>query len=118
MRLTAEFDSVNSADLAAAAIRKSISPFSDISVRENRTQKEYTSDKSMRVFNSFNPSVNQYIYSMPVSTGGIYSNTINSLTESDNRSGAVLSVTCRTEDEKKASSVIINHGGHDIFVSQ
>ncbi len=118
MKLTAEFDSVNSADLAAAAIRKRISPFSDISVKEKRAAKEYTSNKSMRIFSSFNPSVNQYTYSLPVSTMGSYSNTINSLNETDMDSGAVLSVICRREDEKNTSGVIISHGGHDISITQ
>lgn len=117
MKFTAEFDSVNSADLAAAAIRQNISSFYDISVTENRSRKSYTANKNLHSFSSYNPSVSQYIFSFPVSTDGIYSNTIEDMNETELRSDATLQVICRGNDRKKISAIIIGYGGREISLT-
>lgn len=114
MKLTAVFDSVNSADLAAADIRKNVSLFSDICITEKRPYKSFTSDRSLRTFCSYNPSLNQHIYSLPVSTSGIYSNTINDMNETDLRTEATLDVIFKENDRKKISGIVICHGGREI----
>lgn len=113
MRLTAEFDSVNSADHAASAIRKNISVFSDISINP-KYSKSFVSYKKTGVFSSFNPSVNQHIYSFPVTTSGIYSPSSDSINETDLRTDATLEVICGSSDRKTISGIITNCGGREI----
>ncbi|MGN0608479.1 MAG: hypothetical protein ACI4J6_04695 [Oscillospiraceae bacterium] len=110
MKITAEFDSVNSADMAAAAIRQQVSPFSDIKVTEYRSQKNFTSNKGMLVFSSNNPSYNPGYNSFPV----VFSNTADDFNETDLRSGAVLEATFIKEEERRISNIIVNHGGREI----
>lgn len=114
MRLTAVFDSVNSADLAAAAIRKNISSFHDISINEARNNKTYTVNKEMYAFSSYNPSINQYTFSLPVSTRGIYSNTFEDMNETDMRTDTTMEVICHKDDRKKISGIIVGMGGREI----
>ena len=111
MKITAEFDSVNSADMAAAAIRQQICPFSDIKVTEYRSKKNFTSNKGMLVFSSNNPSYNPGYNTFPV----VFSNnTADDFNETDLRSGAVLEATFIKEDERRISNIIVNHGGREI----
>ena len=113
MKLTAEFDSVNSADHAASAIRKNISVFSDISINP-KYNKSFVTYKRTGIFSSFNPSVNQHIYSFPVSTNGVYSDSLERVNETDLRTDAILEVTCCTTDQKAISGIITNCGGREI----
>lgn len=114
MKITAEFDSVNSADMAAAAIRQQISPFSDIKVTEYRSEKNLTANKGMLAFSSYNPSYSPGFYSFPVAVNGTFSNTADDFNETDLRSGAVLEATFIKDDERRVSNIIVSHGGREI----
>ncbi|MCD7731303.1 MAG: hypothetical protein LUI05_07400 [Oscillospiraceae bacterium] len=112
MKITAEFDSINSADIAAAAIRKQISPFSDISTSEINSHKKQNIDGNILLFGNYNMPCGSYnTYSMPIITGDD-----NPFNETDLRSAASLEVVCRREDEINVSGIIINHGGYKIKV--
>lgn len=110
MKITAEFDSVNSADMAAAAIRQQISPFSDIKVTEYRSEKTLVPNKNTFVFFSYNSSNSPGYNAFPV----VISNTVDDFNETDLRSGAVLEATFIKEDERRVSSIIVNRGGREI----
>lgn len=114
MKLTAEFDSVNSADHAASAIRKNISVFSDISINPKYNDKSFITYKKTGIFSSFNPSVNQHIYSFPVTTNGVYSVSADFINETDLRTDTTLEVICGSNDRKAISGIITNCGGREI----
>lgn len=118
MKYTAEFDSINSADICAAALKKYISSFSDISVydelKANRNDNSESDLIGYTVINGLNYGINT-----PQLSGSaiITGNDNRNLHESDFRSHPVLEVTCRKEDAKTVSRIIIGHGGRNIHVS-
>lgn len=112
MKFTAEFDSVNSADIAASAIRSKISDFSSVTVHGRDTD-AYRESKMM-LFPSFNPSNSDPMYAMPVTMNGEYRNE----NEVSQRSHTTLEVICRNNDSKAVSAMIIGYGGRNITVSK
>lgn len=104
MKITAEFDSVNSADLAAANIRRTISPFSDIRVLQKRNSTSLHFSGLTAAFGNGNPAIGPNMYTFPVpATNGI---DMNGQTEK-----VTLEVICTKEDRKKVSGIIVNSGG-------
>jgi hypothetical protein len=98
--------------MAAAAIRHELSPFADIKVTSKRCERQHTSDKGLLAFGSFNPSCGSQIYSFPVSTCGVYSDTTDYADETTLCNEAILEVNCTNEDKGKVSRIIISHGGN------
>ena len=76
--------------------------------------KTYTVNKEMYAFSSYNPSINQYTFSLPVSTRGIYSNTFEDMNETDMRTDTTMEVICHKDDRKKISGIIVGMGGREI----
>ncbi|MGN0554064.1 MAG: hypothetical protein ACI4I1_11810 [Oscillospiraceae bacterium] len=111
MKITAEFDSVNSADLAAANIRRTVSPFSDIKVLQKHNQTSMSFGGLTAAFGNGNPSIgpNMYTYPIPYTA-----NNQNDISESYLQNKVTLEVICRKEDRKKVSGIIINSGGFEI----
>ncbi len=111
MKITAEFDSVNSADLAAASIRRTISPFSDIKVLQNHNKTTMSFGGLTAAFGNGNPSIGPNMYTCPIPyTAGNHIDT----SESFLQNNVILEVICRKEDRKKVSGIIVNSGGYGI----
>ncbi len=113
MKFTAEFDSVNSADMAAAAIRKNISSFSDIRVIEGNSRKKLADKVNFMMFGAYNGS---QIYP-PVYSSRILSDDFTENNETDLRSRVTLEVVCRSEDKKNVSRLIVGYGGRDLNIN-
>ncbi|MCH5350073.1 MAG: hypothetical protein J1E40_12170 [Oscillospiraceae bacterium] len=111
MKITAHFDSPDSADFAAGALRNVLSPLSAI---ETKNLPYKRSADSMNVFAAYNTVSTTPTYSMP-----LYNPTGNrfiSSREQDMIGGTehILQVICRNEEAHIASQIIINHGGRNI----
>lgn len=117
MKFSAEFDSVNSADIAAAAIKKQISSFSDMKVSEKLMHKPRASHSGMIIFNSFNPVTPAQAYTPPVSIDGLFYNMYEYDRETDLRSHPTLEITCREDDAAAVSRMLIGYGGRNIHKS-
>lgn len=108
MKITAEFDSVNSADIAAANIHKTISPFSDIRVLQKRNSTSMHFSGLTAAFGNGNPAIGPNMYTFPIPS------TENNLDISDRQEKVTLEVVCTKEDRKKVSGIIINSGGYGL----
>lgn len=111
MKITAEFDSVSSADLAAASIRKSISPFSDIKISNMNHHSEISFNHLTAAFGNGNPAIGPNMYTCPLPYTSLNTQEIDTEQE-HNR--VILEVICTADDRKKVSSIIINGGGYEI----
>lgn len=107
MKITAEFDSVNSADLAAANIRRTISPFSDIRVLQKQNSHSMHFSGLTAVFGNGNPAIGPNMYTFPIPASNV-------LDQEDHQNKATLEVICVKEDRKKVSGTILSCGGHDL----
>lgn len=114
MKFTAEFDSVNSADIAASAIRRCISDFSDICVSDEHAKQKIRSD--LFLFPAYNPSYSDPMYTAPIFVSDRFEP--NSRNEVSLRHHPTLEVICRNESSKSVSSLIIGYGGRNITVSE
>ena len=110
MKIIAHFDSPDSADFAAGALKNALSPLASVETKDYSEQ-NYTNKTNTVV--AFNTTTSNPTYSMPFSysirngEGGSFENDYIS-------SKHVLEVVCRSEDAAKASRIIIGHGGRDI----
>lgn len=110
MKIIAHFDSADSADFAAGALKNALSPLSTIETKEYFPPHNSV---GMNGFAAFNTNTNTPTYSAPF----VYSR---NAVDYDSRetdyvaSKHVLEVVCRSEDAAKASRIIIGHGGRDI----
>lgn len=111
MKITAEFNSINSADLAAAGIRKCISPFSDIKVTNHNFFSEISFNRLTAAFGNGNPAIGPNMYTYPLPYTSLNSQNIDT---EQKHNKVILEVICTAEDRKKVSSIIINGGGYDI----
>lgn len=110
MKIIAHFDSPDSADFAAGALKNALSPLASIETKEYSEKKQ---TNKMNTIVAFNTTTNNPTYSMPLSypsrddESEVYENDYISAKH-------VLEVVCRSEDAAKASRIIIGHGGRDI----
>lgn len=111
MKITAHFDSPDSADFAAGALKRAVSPLSSIKISKSSPD----SDKiGMNIFSSYNPAVTTPTYSIPVYIPAAFSDN-NVQDHNDNiKNDYIIEVICRKEDYPAASKIIINHGGRNI----
>ena len=103
MKITAHFNSADSADFAAGAIRRTLSPHTKIETETTALIDDNTSINIFPVFNlaSFTPT-----YSIPVQTDNFHK--INS------NDDCILKVICRNEEAAEALRIIIGFGGRNI----
>lgn len=114
MKITASFDSPDSADFAAGALKRALSPLTQIETKNLNTRHSHN---NMNIFAAFNTASTTPTYSMPVYNPVFYPAFNKSDDEQEHyRSDTecVLEVTCRKEDESAASKIIISHGGRNI----
>ena len=110
MKITASFDSPDSADHAAGALKRALSPLALI---ETKNVGALYPPDNMNIFAAFNTAAPTPTYSMPIYDPTIYENSKN---RERNSLGTdyVLEVTCRREEESAASRIIIGYGGRNI----
>lgn len=110
MKIIAHFDSADSADFAAGALKNALSPLSSIETKEYFPPQNTV---GMSGYAAFNTNSNFPTYSVPF----VYTR---NAADYDSRetdyiaSKHVLEVVCRSEDAAKASRIIIGHGGRNI----
>ena len=103
MKITAHFNSPDSADFAAGAIKRALSPLTKIETESNSINDDNT---SINIFPVFNLSSITPTYSTPVHT--------NDLANNNSSDDCVLSVVCRKEEAAEAMRIIIGFGGRNI----
>ncbi|MCI7767279.1 MAG: hypothetical protein MSJ26_04765 [Oscillospiraceae bacterium] len=108
MRITAQFDTVDDAEFAAAAIKSLGEGVFDVSLTEHRKKVHRDGDFApMGFFTN-------------LSTGSFQPMTpaLSDVSYSDNSSGesvsAAVDVICRPSEARRVASAIMNRGGHDI----
>lgn len=107
MRISAQFDSVDSAEFAAAAIRNLGDGIFDVSLTEHRKKVHRDGDFApMGFFTNLNTGSFQPLTPY---TGGAFIE--NARTESVS---AAIDIICRPSDAKRVASAIMSRGGHDI----
>lgn len=110
MKIIAHFDSPDSADFAAGAVKNAISPLSSIETKEYSAQK---GKDIMNFFAAYNTTSASPTYSMPIFNPAAYADTdVNG--QDSSGGGHILEVVCRREDAAKASRIIIGYGGRNI----
>lgn len=110
MKIIAHFDSADSADFAAGALKNALSPLSSIETKEYFPPRNTI---GMNSFAAFNTNSGTPTYSAPLT----YSRNASDYDSRENdyiASKHILEVVCRSEDAAKASRIIIGHGGRDI----
>ncbi|MDE7303623.1 MAG: hypothetical protein K2N60_09945 [Oscillospiraceae bacterium] len=112
MKIIASFDSPDSADFAAGAVKRAISPLSTISTKER-----YPSygNIGLNVFSAYNVVSTTPTYSMPIYTPSEFSLSQDISRQADYlHNDHILEVVCRKEDYPVVSKIIIAHGGRNI----
>lgn len=107
MRITAQFDSVDSAEFAAASVRSLGEGVFDVSLTERRKKVHRDGDFApMGFFSNLNTSNFQPIAPL----AGIAS--VDS--ESSESVSAAVDIICRPSEAKRVVSALMNKGGQDI----
>ncbi|MDE5859819.1 MAG: hypothetical protein K2H23_05475, partial [Oscillospiraceae bacterium] len=110
MKIIAHFDSPDSADFAAGAVKNAISPLSSIETKDHSARKN---KDIMNLFTAYNTASTSPTYSMPMLSPAAFSASRGYNTDSSG-DDHVLEVVCRREDAAKASRIIIGYGGRNI----
>jgi hypothetical protein len=106
MKITAEFDSIDTADVVAASLRHQIAGMADIKV----TPPELTSHGEERFFYGFAPA-----YSNTVGGASFGMSTADNSVPPDSKSKSVrLQLICRKDDAALARRIMIGYGGRDL----
>ncbi|MDR0986720.1 MAG: hypothetical protein LBL98_03355 [Ruminococcus sp.] len=111
MKITAEFDSVDTADIVAASLRHQIAGMADIKV----LGPELTEHGTERVFQGFAPAYSNTVggASFGMSVGNSSDSRFG--TAPDSFSKAVrVQLICRKDDAQLAKRIMIGYGGRDL----
>lgn len=111
MKIIAHFDSADSADFAAGALKNALSPLSSVEAKEYRAKSE---DIGMNVFTAFNTAATSPTYSMPMYNPAAYVSADSDRDRDYSAEDHAVEVICRKEDAATASRIIIGHGGRNI----
>ncbi len=103
MKITAHFNSPDSADFAAGALKRALSPLTKI---ETDNHWKVNDNTSINIFPVFNLSSITPTYSVPVQT--------DNYTDTNSSDDCVLRVVCRKEEIAEAMRIIIGFGGRNI----
>ncbi len=111
MKITAHFDSPDSADFASGALKRILSPIASV---KTSSIPQKSDALSMNVFSSFNLAGTTPTYSMPVYNVNAYRDLSNEHKKDYIKTDNILEVVCRQEEASTASRIIIGFGGRDI----
>ncbi len=103
MKITAHFNSPDSADFAAGALKRALSPLTKIETECNLL---VDNDISINIFPVFNLASITPTYSTPVQT--------NKTQTTNSSDDCILRVICGNEEASEASRIIIGFGGRNI----
>ncbi len=103
MKITAHFNSPDSADFAAGALKKALSPLTKIETENHSSNND---NISINIFPVFNLSSITPTYSVPVQT--------DNFTDTNSSDDCILTVVCRKEEAAEAIRIIIGFGGRNI----
>ncbi|MBQ8786638.1 MAG: hypothetical protein IJZ61_03275 [Oscillospiraceae bacterium] len=103
MKITAHFNSPDSADFAAGALKRTLSPLTKI---ETENRHNINIDTGINIFPVFNLASITPTYSVPVRR--------NNSSHTNSSEDCVLRVICRKEEAAEASRIIIGFGGRNI----
>jgi hypothetical protein len=109
MKITAEYDSIDTADIVAASLRHQIAGMADISV----LNPELRSHDSDMTFQAFAPS---YSNSVGGPALGMVTDSLSSQSNPpDSYSKSVkLQLICRKDDAALAKRIMVGYGGHNL----
>ncbi len=111
MKIRASFDSPDSADHAAGALKRALSPLASVGTRDISAKQPTNSINNFAAFNTL--SGTSPTYSMPIYNAAYIRNAEGS--EQDYAaSDHILEVVCRREEESLATRIIIGYGGRNI----
>ena len=108
MKITAHFDSSDSADFAAGELKRALSPLASISTNSSP---EVSDNLSINLFPLFNPMSTSTFFAVPVNSSNF---TADVHKKDYQKSEHILEVVCRKDDYPNVSKIIINHGGRNI----
>ena len=111
MKITAHFDSPDSADFAAGALKRTLSPLTVIETKDIPTK---SGKVNMNIFSSFNLVGMTPTYSMPVYNLNAYDDKTSQRKTDYLKTDNILEVVCRKEDEAAAMRIIVGYGGRNI----
>lgn len=111
MKITASFDSADTADFAAGDIARAISPLSSAVAKSIPYQ---NGNLKMNVFAAFNIAATTPTYSMPTYTPESFDITSDEHASDYSRGDHIVEVVCRREEYPTVSKIIIAHGGRNI----
>ena len=112
MKIIASFDSPDSADFAAGAVKRAISPLSTVVAKDIY---QNSGNQGLNVFSAFNVISTTPTYSMPVYTPSEFSLREDESRQSDYlHNDHILEVVCRKEDYPTVSKIITAYGGRNI----
>lgn len=111
MKIIAHFDSADSADFAAGALKNALSPLASIETKDYSDKNNTDNTHIIAAFNTATSTPNYSTAAISYSS----SNDRRKNYENDYISAKhVLEVVCQSEDAAKASRIIIGHGGRNI----
>lgn len=114
MKISAEFDTVDSADIAAASLRGYISELYDIRVKNDPYENHTGPYASIfPAYNIVSPSDNPG-FSFPFFNTLLYLDSGLTINRDYDVKSPKLEIICRKEDEKAVSRVVIGHGGRNV----
>ncbi len=111
MKIIASFDSADTADFTAGAIKRAVSPLSSAEAREIPP---LPGNLGLNVFTAFNVVSTTPTYSMPVYNPTAFDITADEHASDYTHSDHIVEVVCRKEEYPAVSKIIIAHGGRNI----
>lgn len=114
MKITAHFDSPDSADFAAGAVARALSTLTSVKTESRGIS---SPGNNMNAFASFNTLSITPPYSIPIYIPSVYTSRI---PEGDKRKldysvqDNILEIVCSRDEAAAASNIIVSHGGRNI----
>ncbi len=111
MKIIASFDSADTADFAAGAIKRAVSPLSSAEAKEIPPLPD---NIGPNIFEAINLISTTPTYSMPVYNPVAFNIDEDERASDYTHSDHIIEVVCRKEEYPAVSKIIIAHGGRNI----
>ncbi len=111
MKIIASFDSADTADFAAGAIKRAVSPLSSAEAKEIPP---LHGNIGLNVFTAFNVVSTTPTYSMPIYNPAAFDISSDEHASDYAHGDHIVEVVCRKEEYPAVSKIIIAHGGRNI----